>query len=107
MGPEAIQKYINPEEVIKRLAASQGINSLNLVRTPEEVAQSSQEQFQQQERLELTKQAGQLASQPMLDPSKNPNAQELIENGINPAQEAPTEVPPEVGPAAEGGVPEG
>ena len=106
MGPEAIQKYINPEEVIKRLAASQGINSLNLVRTPEEVSQSNQQQFQMQEQLELTKQAGQLASQPMLDPSKNPNAQQLFENGIDPTQQAAADASQEAAPP-QGGVPEG
>ena len=32
MGPEAIMQYINPAEYIKRLAASQGIDILNLVK---------------------------------------------------------------------------
>ncbi|BCV04376.1 MAG: hypothetical protein CM15mV84_470 [uncultured marine virus] len=32
MGPEAIGQYINPEEVVKRLAAAQGIDVLNLVK---------------------------------------------------------------------------
>ena len=33
MGPEAIMKYISPDEYIKRLAAAQGIDVLNLVKT--------------------------------------------------------------------------
>ena len=33
MGPEAITTYINPDEVIKRLAAAQGIDVLNLVKS--------------------------------------------------------------------------
>ena len=42
MGPESIQKYIAPEEFIKRLAASQGIDTLNLVKTADEVQQADQ-----------------------------------------------------------------
>ena len=30
MGPETLAKFINPDEYIKRLAASQGIDYLNL-----------------------------------------------------------------------------
>ena len=33
LGPEALTKYIDPSEAIKRLAAAQGIDVLNLVRT--------------------------------------------------------------------------
>ena len=36
VGPEALMKFINPLEAIKRLAAAQGIDVLNLVKTPEE-----------------------------------------------------------------------
>ena len=39
MGPEAIQQYINPDEVIKRLAAAQGIDVLNLVKSVQEIEQ--------------------------------------------------------------------
>ena len=72
MGPQAIQTYVNPEEVIKRLAAAQGIDVLNLVRSMQEVQAEQAAAMQQQQQLELTKQAGQLASAPMNDPSKNP-----------------------------------
>ena len=72
MGPEAIQTYVNPEEVIKRLAAAQGIDVLNLVRSMQEVQAEQAAAMQQQQQLELTKQAGQLASAPVNDPSKNP-----------------------------------
>jgi|TARA_R100000482_G_scaffold95314_1_gene40093 hypothetical protein len=61
MGPEAISKYINPEEVIKRLAASQGIDVLNLVRGMEEVEQGNEQAMDQQKDLELTKQASKFA----------------------------------------------
>jgi len=45
MGPEAVAQYINPEEVIKRIAVAQGIDVLNLVRSMQEL---QQEQAQQQ-----------------------------------------------------------
>jgi len=61
MGPEAIQTYINPEEVIKRLAASQGIEVLNLVRSMQEVQQEQQAAMQQQQQMAMTQQAGQFA----------------------------------------------
>ena len=33
MGPEAIAKFIDPDEYIKRLATAQGIDVLNLVKS--------------------------------------------------------------------------
>ena len=35
LGPESLMKFINPLEAIKRLAAAQGIDVLNLVKTQE------------------------------------------------------------------------
>ena len=72
MGPEAIQQYINPEEVVKRLAAAQGIDVLNLVKSMEEVQQQQQQQVEQQQQLEAMKGAPAMASAPLMDPSKNP-----------------------------------
>ncbi len=69
MGPEATQKFINPEEVIKRLAVAQGIDTLNLVRGMQEVQQEQQAAVQQEQSVELQK--AQMGS-PMMDPSKNP-----------------------------------
>ena len=57
MGPEAIQKYIDPAEYIKRLATAQGIDTLNLVKTQEQMQAEMQQQQQMQEQQELTKQA--------------------------------------------------
>jgi len=62
IGPEALIRYINPEEVIKRLAASQGIDVLNLVKTQEQLQQEMQQQMQQEQGIELTKQVGQLSA---------------------------------------------
>ena len=81
MGPEAIMQYIDPSEYIKRLAASQGIDTLNLVKTQEQIQGENEQAQAQQEQMEMTKQAGQLASAPMNDPSKNPELQQELENG--------------------------
>jgi hypothetical protein len=81
MGPEAIQKYVNPDEYIKRLATAQGIDILNLVKSMSEVQGEMQKAQQAVTQNELVKQAGQFASAPMMDPSKNPQAQEMM-NGI-------------------------
>ena len=86
MGPEAISKFINPDEYIKRLATAQGIDVLNLVKSMSEIQGEMQQQMQQQQAMELTKQAGQFASSPMADPTKNPQAMEMM-NGITGTQE--------------------
>ena len=73
LGPEALMKYIDPSEAIKRLATAQGIETLRLVRTDEQIQQMSAQAQQQAQQQELLKQAGQFASSPMMDPTKNPN----------------------------------
>jgi len=72
MGPEAVQKFINPEEVIKRLAAAQGIDVLNLVKSMQEI--QGKEQQAQQMAMQQQQQENQVAMMktPMMDPSKNP-----------------------------------
>ena len=60
LGPEAMLRFINPDEVIKRLAASQGIDVLNLVKSMEELQQQDVQQQQQAQQLELAKQASQI-----------------------------------------------
>ena len=72
MGPEALAKYIDPTEYIKRLAAAQGIDYLNLVKTPEQIQGEMQAQQQQAMQQSMVDQAGQFASAPMMDPTKNP-----------------------------------
>ena len=78
MGPEAIMQYINPEEVVKRLAAAQGIDVLNLVKSMQEVQAEQQQLAQQEQQLEMTKQSAALAGAPMLDPSKNPGLEAAL-----------------------------
>jgi hypothetical protein len=48
VGPEAMMNYINPDEVIKRLAAASGIDVLNLVKSMQEIQGEQQQQQQQQ-----------------------------------------------------------
>ena len=78
MGPEAITTYINPEEVIKRLAAAQGIDVLNLVRSMQEVQAEEQQAIEQEAEMEAIKQTPAMMKTPMMDPNQNPQlAQQL------------------------------
>ena len=79
LGPEALLKFIEPTEAIKRLAAAQGIDVLNLVKTPEQLQEEMEAQQQQAQIQSLTDQAGQLAGVPMMDPSKNPDITEQLQ----------------------------
>ena len=72
MGPEAIQQYINPDEVIKRLAAAQGIDVLNLVKSMEELQQQDQAAQQQAMQQTMMEQAPNMMKAPLADPTKNP-----------------------------------
>ena len=83
MGPEIMAKFLDPGEYVKRLAAASGIDVLNLVKTPETMAQEKQQQMQQMQQQELIKQAGQFASSPMMDPSKNEGMSQMINDGYD------------------------
>jgi len=83
MGPEVMAKFLDPGEYVKRLAAAQGIDVLNLVKTPETMAQEKQEQMQQAQQQALIQQAGQLAGAPMMDPSKNPAMGRSLNDGYD------------------------
>ena len=72
MGPEAIGQYINPEEVVKRLAAAQGIDVLNLVKSMEEVQQKEQQELAQQAEMEALRGTPAILKAPAFDPTKNP-----------------------------------
>ena len=83
-------KFINPTEAIKRLAAAQGIDVLNLVRTPEELQQQKQVMMGDKSQMSLVDQAGQLAGTPLMDPQKNPQLAEqaaAVLQNIAPPQE--------------------
>ena len=87
LGPEALMRFIDPSEAIKRLAAAQGIDVLNLVKTPEQMKQDKELRQADAMNQSLVDQAGQLASAPAMDPSKNPDFQ--------PNNQATPEPPPE------------
>ena len=70
MGPDAIMQYINPDEVIKRLAAAQGIDVLNLVKSMEERQREEQQAVQQEAEMKAIDATPALMKSPMLDPSK-------------------------------------
>ena len=94
LGPETLMKFLNPDEAIKRLAAAQGIDVLNLVKSMDQQQQEQQQAMERQQQMELTKQAGQMASAPMMDPSKNANADVAMNNVLG-ADIAPPPQPPE------------
>ena len=72
MGPEAIAQYINPTEVVKRLAAAQGIDVLNLVKSVQELQQEQQAAQQMQQQQMQAEQQTAMMKTPMMDPTKNP-----------------------------------
>jgi hypothetical protein len=72
MGPEAVQKFINPEEVIKRLAAAYGIDVLNLVTSMQEIQAREQQQQQMAMQQQQAENQTAMMKTPMMDPSKNP-----------------------------------
>ena len=85
LGAEALFKYVDPSEAIKRLAAAQGIDVLNLIKSPEQLEQDKQILAQDRSQASLVDQAGQLAGTPIMDPDKNPQLAEqasAIADGI-------------------------
>jgi len=72
LGPDALLRYIDPSEAIKRLAAAQGIDVLNLVRTAEQLEQMKQDMTAEATQKSLVDQAGQLAGTPLMNPESNP-----------------------------------
>ena len=83
LGPEALMQFINPSEAIKRLAAAQGIDVLNLVKTEQQLQEELQQQQYDAAQQSLVDQAGQMANAPLADPTKNPQ--------LLPEEEPPTE----------------
>ena len=87
MGPETLMRYIDPGEYVKRLAAAQGIEVLNLIKTEETMEQDRAQQMQQYQQKALIDQAGQLAGAPMADPSKNPAIDRAMNDGYDQLQQ--------------------
>jgi len=82
LGPEALVKFVNPSEAIQRLAAAQGIDVLNLIRTPEELQAEQEKAMQMQAQKSLVDQTGQIAGTPLMDPQKNPQLAEQASAAI-------------------------
>jgi hypothetical protein len=97
MGPEIIAKFLDAGEYVKRLAAAQGIDVLNLVKTPETMAQERQQQMQMQQQQAMLEQAGQFANAPAMDPSKNPAMAESFKQQFDQQNEQATGQPPQQG----------
>ncbi len=70
LGPESLMRFINPLEAIKRLAAAQGIDVLNLVKTEQQLTEDKEMMMQEKQNQTLLEQAGQFANSPAADPSK-------------------------------------
>ena len=94
MGPEALATLLNADEAVKRLAAAQGIDVLNLVKSVEERNQEQEQAMQAQQMQSLTDQAGQLAGTPLMDPSKNPELMDAV-NQAAPVLAGAAQPPPQ------------
>ena len=88
IGPEAMMSLLNADEVVKRLAAAQGIDVLNLVKSMDQQNAEQQQQQQAAAQQSLVDQAGQFINSPMADPTKNEDAPELVEDVTNEITEA-------------------
>ena len=83
IGPEAIMQFINPDEVIKRLAAASGIDVLNLVKSMEEIQGEQQQQMQQQMAMQEQQNA------PAMAAVQQKQEQAAIQAGVQLAQQQP------------------
>jgi hypothetical protein len=71
-------QYINADEAIKRLAAAQGIDVLNLVKSMDQRTQERQQALAQQQQMMQMQQLPQMLKTPFADPTKNPNAEQVV-----------------------------
>ena len=85
IGPEGIATYVMPAELIRRLAASMGMDTLGLVKTDEQMAAEQQ----QQQQMAMAQQAMQGG---MADPQKLANAAAISQEMAAPP---PADEPPE------------
>ena len=83
LGPEAMMKFVDPEEAIKRLAAAQGIDTIKLVKTSEQRQAEEQQQAQKMSQASMMNQMGQLVKAPVMDPEKNPAVLDAVQNTVN------------------------
>ena len=86
LGPEAIQQFINTDEVIKRLAAASGIDVLNLVKSMDEMQAEQQQAMAQQQEMMAMQQEPQMAA---IDQKREQAAMQMM-------QQQQPELPPPV-----------
>ena len=85
IGPDGIAQYVNPTELIRRLAASMGMDILGLVKSDEQLA-AEQQQQQQMAMAQQAMQAG------MADPQKLANAAAISQQmAAPPPDQQPTD----------------
>lgn len=95
LGPEAMMKFVDPEEAIKRLAAAQGIDTIKLVKTSEQRQAEEQQQAQKMSQASMMNQMGQLVKAPVMDPDKNPAVLDAVQNTVNGINQAGGQPQPE------------
>ena len=105
MGPEIMAKFLDAGEYVKRLAAAQGIDVLNLVKTPETMAAEKAQQQQDYAQQSMVDQASAFAKAPGMDPSKNPAIGRALNDGYDQLNDSSQGEPPNQG--AEETPPEG
>lgn len=89
IGPDGIAQYVMPAELIRRLAASMGMDILGLVKSDEQLA-AEQQQQQQMAMAQRAMQAG------MADPQKLANAAAISQQmAAPPPDQQPTDQPTE------------
>jgi hypothetical protein len=89
LGPEALTQFINPLELMKRLAAASGIDTLNLIKDPATMEAEQQQAQQQMMQQQMMGQMGQLAKSPMAERLMNDYAEQAQPAG-GPAAQEPT-----------------
>jgi hypothetical protein len=82
LGPEALMQYINPDEAIKRLAAAQGIDVLNLVKSMDQLQAEQEDAMAQEQEMGMMQAAPGLLKAPIVDPTKNPDAGQIINDVV-------------------------
>ena len=80
MGPESLLSTLIPVRH-QETHCYQGIDMLSLVKSEQQLQEETQAQQEAQAQQSLVDQAGQLASSPLADPSKNPALGEAIDSG--------------------------
>jgi len=95
LGPEMMVKYINPDEAVKRLAAAQGIDVLNLVKSVQDIQNEDQQNMQMQQQMIQLQNKPNMLKAPIFDPQKNPDAMDMINGELQAQQQAtPPQAPP-------------